>query len=381
MANAQSMFPKGTSVVGMKTNSQLFEAYLKCHTKSWLLSRGETGDGNAYAEWVKAQEVAYRVEGVRRLQMTVSAEKRLVELPTRENLKGTASRRPVDLSVFSIVSSDALSRSERNLHGTPLDGIVTNGTSELQTHLGPQFSEYKLHAVERLPSEGRGKPEQFIPIRFIFRNRLTRDDRLLVALDALALSELVGREVSLGKIVHGDNHGMLVVKTAGLFDEVRKLLTRIAEAVASGSPPDLVLNRHCGECEFRDSCREKAVKKDDLSLLANMTEKERMKFHNKGIFTVTQISYTFRPRRRPKRLRDKREKYHHSLKALAIREKRIHIVGSPELRIAGTPVYLDVEALPDRDFYYIVGARIGNGESAIQHSLWADTVADEGGVW
>ena len=50
-----------------------------------------------------------------------------------------------------------------------------------------------------------------------------------------------------------------------------------------------------------------------------MTEKERKKCNSKGIFTVTQLSYTFRPRRRPRRLAAKREKYHHSLKALAIR--------------------------------------------------------------
>jgi len=112
-----------------------------------------------------------------------------------------------------------------------------------------------------------------------------------------------------------------------------------------------------------------------------MTEKERKKLHSKGIFTVTQFSFTFRPRRRPKRLRDKREKYHHSLKALAIREKKIHIVGSPDLKIDGTPVYLDVEGLPDRDFYYLIGVRIGSGESAVQHSLWADTVEDEGKIW
>ncbi|MEK7675965.1 MAG: IS66 family transposase, partial [Verrucomicrobiota bacterium] len=112
-----------------------------------------------------------------------------------------------------------------------------------------------------------------------------------------------------------------------------------------------------------------------------MSAKERQKLRSKGIFTVTQLSYTFRPPRRPKRQRDKREKYHHSLKALAIREKKIHIVGSPELKIEGTPVYLDVEGLPDRDFYYLIGLRIGNGESAVQHSLWADTVEDEGKIW
>jgi hypothetical protein len=120
---------------------------------------------------------------------------------------------------------------------------------------------------------------------------------------------------------------------------------------------------------------------DDLSLLRGMSEKERKNLRSKGIFTVTQLSYTFRPRRRPKRMRDKREKYHHSLKALAIREKKIHIVGSPELKVEGTPIYFDVEGLPDRGFYYLIGARIGSGESAVHHSLWADTAADEGKIW
>ena len=136
------------------------------------------------------------------------------------------------------------------------------------------------------------------------------------------------------------------MKTSALAGEVRKRLEKIAALLSSPSPPDLVLNRHCGECEFQARCRQKAMEKDDLSLLAGMSEKERKKLHSKGIFTVTQLSYTFRPRRRPKRLRDKREKYHHSLKALAIREKKIHIVGSPELKIEGTPVYLDVEGCP-----------------------------------
>ena len=253
--------------------------------------------------------------------------------------------------------------------------------SAQQPYPKPWVMESRLHAVERVTSEGRGKPAQFIPIRFIFRNKLLRDDRLLVAFDTLVLSELLGRDVSLGKIIHGDGRGTLKIKTAGLLGQVRKLAPKMAEAVTSASPPDLVLNHHCGECEFRDRCRQKAVEKDDLSLLATMTQKERKKFHNKGIFTVTQLSYTFRPRRRPKRMRDKRDKYHHSLKALAIREKKVHIVGSPELKIEGTPVYLDVEGLPDRDFYYLIGVRIVNGESAVQHGLWADSVEDEGKIW
>jgi predicted RecB family nuclease len=230
-----------------------------------------------------------------------------------------------------------------------------------------------------VPSAGRGKPTQFTPIRFVFTNKLTKDDRL--AFDSLVLSEALGRDIAVGQITHGDDHTTLKVKTLALALEARTRLEKIAALLSNPTPPDLVLNRHCAECEFQSRCRQKATEKDDLSLLAGLSEKERKKFRSKGIFTVTQLSYTFQPRRRPKRLRDKREKYHHSLKALAIRENKIHIVGSPELKIDGTPVYMGVEGLPDRDFYYLIGVRIGNGASAVQRSLWADGVRDEGRIW
>ena len=241
--------------------------------------------------------------------------------------------------------------------------------------------ESELQAVERLSSEGRGQQAQFIPIRFTFTNKLSWDDKLLLAFDALVLSELLCSEVSRGKIVNGDNHTARTVKTAALAGKVRKIIGKIATLLASGSPPDLLLNRHCVECEFRDRCRQKMIEQDDLSLLPNMTERERRKFNSKGIFTVKQLSYTFRARRRPKRLAGKREKYHHSLKALAIRERKIHIVGSPELELEGTPVYLDVEGIPDREFYYLVGLRVKTAERVIQYSLWADSAYEEKRIW
>jgi predicted RecB family nuclease len=190
---------------------------------------------------------------------------------------------------------------------------------------------------------------------------------------------MLGEKVNVGKIIHGDDHKMAQVRIPAQTGEVQRHLEEITTLLCS--PPDLLLIRHCSECEFQARCRQKAVEKDDLSLLSGMTVKERKKLHSKGIFTVTQLSYTFRPRRRPKRLRDKREKYHHALKALAIRENKIHIVGSPELRIDGTPVYLDVEGLPDRDFYYLIGVRCGNPDAATQHSLWADNIEDEKRIW
>jgi predicted RecB family nuclease len=171
--------------------------------------------------------------------------------------------------------------------------------------------------VERIPSEGRGERAQFMPIRFVFSNKLSLDDKLLLAFDALVLSERLGRAVGRGKIIHGKDQ-VTSVKTSALANEVQKVIGKIASLLSSHSPPDLILNRHCAECEFRAGCRQKAVEKDELSLLSGMTEKERKNFNSKGIFGVTQLSYTFRPRRRPKQLAGKREKYHHSLKAFAI---------------------------------------------------------------
>jgi predicted RecB family nuclease len=235
--------------------------------------------------------------------------------------------------------------------------------------------------VERVPSDTPGKPVQFIPTRFIFTNKLGWHDRLLLAFDALVLSEALGREVPLGKIIHGDDFVTLKVKTSALDSEVRKITAKVATLLSAQAPPDLVLNRHCAECEFQKRCRQKAIATDDISLLAGVTEDERKRHRSKGIFTVTQLSYTFRPRRRPKRLAGHREKYHHALKALAVREGKIHIVGAPELNIEGTRVYLDVEGLPDREFYYLIGAYVKTEKEAVHYSFWADTRDEEKCNW
>jgi predicted ester cyclase len=51
----------------MIVSSQLFEAYIECATKCWLRSRAEPTAGNAYAEWARAQNEAYRQDGLNKL--------------------------------------------------------------------------------------------------------------------------------------------------------------------------------------------------------------------------------------------------------------------------------------------------------------------------
>jgi predicted RecB family nuclease len=331
-------------MVEMSITSSLFEAYLNCPTKCFLQSIGESSAVNAYDNWEKTNREKYRNQGILLLK----------------------SRFPPNCVT---VSSDVAALKTAECH------LALNFVARTQD------LEANIHAVEKIGTDEKGNLALFTPIRFIWRNRLTKDDKLLLGFEAFVLSEALRRKVEHGKIINGDDQRTLKVKISTLAGEVRRLIAKIGQLLGNTSEPELMLNSHCPECEFSGRCRQKAIEKDDISLLANMTKKERQKLNSKGIFTVTQLSYTFRPRRRPKQQRDKQEKYHQSLKALAIREKKIHIVGNRTLKIEGTPVYLDAEGLPDRDFYYLIGFRLNTPHGTVQHSLWADSSGDEKKIW
>ena len=330
----------------MNITADLFEAYLKCPTKCFLRSRGEAGVGNAYADWVRSQTDSYRNEQIKELTTIAARDGRIMTAPLTENPKAAE-------------------------WGYIFDFVAR--AQNLQSN---------IHVVERTPPDEFGRPIQFIPIRFIYTNKINKDDKILLAFDALVLSEVLGREVSLGKIIHGEDHVALKVKiSARLACEVQKRIDKITALVSAPSPPDLVLNRHCAECEFRDGCSQKAIETDDLSLLSAMTEKERSRHRSKGIFTVNQLSYTFRPRKTPKRAKNPDKPHYLALQALSIRENTVYIHGDPQLPASECKVFLDIEGLPDSDFYYLIGALfVINGQETF-HSFWADNVDEEPNIF
>jgi hypothetical protein len=65
-------------------------------------------------------------------------------------------------------------------------------------------------------------------------------------------------------------------------------------------------------------------------------------------------------------------KHEPALKALAFRKKQIHVVGTPIWSNLGYPIYFDVEGVPDREFYYLIGLRYMSGDRYVQRSFWAD---------
>jgi predicted RecB family nuclease len=111
-----------------------------------------------------------------------------------------------------------------------------------------------------------------------------------------------------------------------------------------------------------------------------MGEKEIKSYVRKGIFTVTQLSYTFRPRRRPKWAKAAPRPHSFALQALALRDKRIYINGSQNLKKSPLSIYLDIEGLPNDDLYYLIGVLIDDGKTQETHSFWADSKDEQGHV-
>ena len=327
---------------GVLISDELFDAYLKCKTKAQLTFglAGTDEPSHAISDWQRRLAENYEAECRDRLQSADNGAC-LVGSPRPEDLRSAKYR----LIIQPYITAH---------------GFGSN-----------------IHAIERGPAPIQKRHSAYVPIKFIPLEKISRHHKLMLAFDAFVLWKATGQMPTKGMIIHGLQHKALGVKLDAWIHEVESLVGKLRALLTEGTPPDPVLIKHCSECPFEACCRKKVTEKNDLSLLDGLGTTDRVKLNAKGIFTVTQLAYTFRPRRRPKHQASRREKYHHALKALAIRDRKIHVVGKPELALNGTPVYLDVESLPDRGFYYLIGLRIPEGSSFLQHSLWADEPSDE----
>src|SRR5262249_15432679 len=101
-------------------------------------------------------------------------------------------------------------------------------------------------------------------------------------------------------------------------------------------------------------------------------EKELQRYHRKGSFTLAQLSCTFRPRRRGKRVKRSGHPRYSALQALAIREKKVHVFGTPDLPKKPVQVFLDAEGNEAASFTYLLGVVVVENESQRSYSFWAD---------
>jgi predicted RecB family nuclease len=217
----------------------------------------------------------------------------------------------------------------------------------------------------------------YIPILVFEGEKVRKEHRLVLEVCALVLGRIQGVEPKSGVIIHGRGCRATRVHFKGGLGRASRTLEGLARLAGPDPPPPLVLNDHCQVCEFRRRCLEEARAKDDLSLLRGLNERAIKKLKRKGITTVAQLSYTFRPRKDTKREVKNRRPHSFGLQALAIRDGKTYVYGTPELSNRPVRIYLDLEGDPERNFVYLIGMIIERGEEEERYSFWAD---DEAGA-
>ena len=336
---------RAVAVAAPPITIEVFESFLQCETKSKLYFQGAAETDSEFKKWLRRQRDCFKEGGISWLRIMCREDDFYLGTPSVEALKRKHWR---------IIA----------------DYVATS--AEICAH---------LDALELTPATSNQRASFYRPLRFVQSEKLTDVDKLLLAFDALAISTIIGKTPPNGKIIHGCKYRAAVIPLSKLIGRVRTIVGKIAAQRAEDIQPLPVLNKHCVGCEFRSHCRQIALQKDDLSLLPTITAKVRKTQNDRGIFTTTQLSYTFRPRRSSAHRGLKSLKHEPALKALAIRKRQIHVVGTPVWNDLGHPIYFDVEGVPDRDFYYLIGLRYMSGNNCVHRSFWADDPSDEKVMW
>ena len=221
------------------------------------------------------------------------------------------------------------------------------------------------------------------PVIFTGTHTVTKEQKLELMFAGHVLAQIQQKQPSTGHIISMSGRASKV-KLEESDKTLIPLLEPLQEWAEADTPeePPVILNKHCPLCQFRNLCRAKAEQEDNLSLLDRVTPKVIRQYEKKGIFTVKQLSYLYKPRKRKKRARNPPPPTHKiELQALAIRTEKIYLEELPELTRQPVELFLDIEGVPDRSLYYLMGLLVSEGETSTTHSFWADSDQDEGQMW
>lgn len=226
--------------------------------------------------------------------------------------------------------------------------------------------------------------QTYEPTLFIGTRSINDTDKFRLMFIGHVLGKVQGDPPAIGRIVTMDGKSSKIK-----LQQSRKALTSSLDSlyewetkVPMPVEPSIVLNKHCSLCQFRLLCETKAAQEDNLSRLNGATPRMIRRYERKGIFTVKQLSYLFKPRKRRKRAKNSPPALHNiELQALAIRTGRIYIQELPTLIRQETELFFDIESVPDQDLHYLHGLLICQGKESTYHPFWADEAGDEEAIW
>lgn len=222
----------------------------------------------------------------------------------------------------------------------------------------------------------------YTPTIIVGTHQVTKEQKLALLFVGYVLGKIKKQAPLSGTIVGADGqaHKVGLEYADRTIKPIVDTLRGWAERPLS-TPPQMILNKHCSLCQFQMGCLDQAEKDDNLSLLDRITTKKIRQYQKKGIFTVTQLSYLFKPRRRRKLSSKAPVSFKVELQALALRTGKIYIQELPELPRQEVELFLDIEGLPDQNFHYLIGLLINEQGNRTYHYFWANTPEDEQQIW
>jgi predicted RecB family nuclease len=221
------------------------------------------------------------------------------------------------------------------------------------------------------------------PTIFVGTHSISKEQQLELSFVGYLLERLQHKSPAAGRIMGMDGKSH-TIKLGGSSKVLRPLLEslHVWSTVDSPKPPPIVLNKHCPLCPFQRLCQTQAEQEDNLSLLNGVTARVMRQYEKKGIFTVKQLSYLFKPRKRKIGRRKSSPPTHKvELQALAIREHKIYLLELPDVPQHPIELFVDMEGVPDRERYYLIGVSVCQGDTTEHHAFWADTDHDEQPMW
>jgi predicted RecB family nuclease len=323
---------------------QVIDGYLHCRYLGFLRIAGQRGEISDYAASL----------GIRRASVRAAALERIVH-QFRDHV----------LASGIMLTSDVLRG------GAPF---------LLDADLQRDDISIRFDGLQRVAGPSVLGDFHYVPVLFVADRHLHRTDKALLEVLGLLLSDVQGAPPRHGLVYHGSDCRPSRVRLSADLNGAKSLLDELSRLQRGELQPRLALNDHCPTCEFSTKCHEQALRQDNLSLLRGLGQKAITAYARKGILTLTQLAHTFRPRRKGKRSGGPSKKRYFALQALALRDRRVYVLGTPNVPTDEVRIYLDLEGIPDDGFVYLIGMIVCEGATQTAYSFWADSKNQEGSI-
>lgn len=211
-----------------KITDDIFQAYLHCRHKSYLMLQGQDGRKSDYG---KMQD------------------RRLREFQCEARMGLSSEYQQTDILSVPLATIEQLSL------GRPLvlDSLI--GSGDLVSH---------PDALERRRGDSALGSFHYEPVIFLPYQTLVRTHRLVLGLGAVVLSRTQGASPKYGRIIHGDDFsstrvhlGSYLAAASAAIDDLRSLRTETSEVPYS-------LNSHCWSLSFR-ACQGTSMRETDVA--------------------------------------------------------------------------------------------------------------------